>query len=141
MNRRFPTALAAFILAAAIIIALRWAQDRNPAPDNGPVVNQPQELLTLMLSRFRNRNERTTRPHDDRLRQFHPAAFTHRRCRQKTEPLAGAGVNLEHRNLPTDLNSFQMKTGNNPVVGEPEGKAGVFIQRQHQRSLFNPRPA
>ena len=78
--------------------------------------------------------------------QVHPAALAHGRRRQQAQPLAGAGVDLEDRHPPPGLDAFQVEAGDDPVVGEAEGEARVFVERDHpafspqanQRQLFSP---
>ncbi len=50
-------------------------------------------------------------PHDDRLREVHPAAFVHGGRRQQTQALASARVDLEDRATPPGLDSFQVESG------------------------------
>jgi hypothetical protein len=80
----------------------------------------------------RHRYERIAGPHHDRLRNVHPATFTHGRRRHYSQPLAGARVNLEDFYLPPGLDAFEVKARNDPVVGEAEGEVWVVVERKHQ---------
>src|SRR4051812_46215837 len=57
-------------------------------------------------------------PHDEWFRKPPPPAVADgRREEQVRRPPAG-GIEREHRNPPSRLDAVQMKTGNDPVVGE-----------------------
>src|SRR5260370_37739022 len=87
---------------------------------------------------FRYGDERFPGPHGDRLRQVHPAAVTYGCRRQQAQPLAGARVDLEDAHLLSDLHAFQMEAGNDPVGGEAECEAPVFIKWPHLSTLLIP---
>ena len=107
----------------------RQLADGEPPAD----VEQRQRRGGRTLAR--HRNERLAGPHDDRLREVHPAAFANGRRRQQAQPLAGAGVDLEDRHPPPGLDALQVEPGDDPVVGEAEGEVRVFVERQHPTPL------
>ena len=64
-----------------------------------------------ILSRFRHGDERLAGPHDERLREVHPAALAHGRRRQQTQALAGSGFDLEDFHPPPRLDALQVEAG------------------------------
>ena len=71
---------------------------------------------------FQHCHKRSPSPHDDRLIQVYPAAVGHDcRC-QRTQALARHSVDPEYGYTPSGFDAFEMETGNDPVIGEPEGE-------------------
>jgi hypothetical protein len=56
-----------------------------------------------------------------------PTAFTYWSCHQQAQPPVGAGVDLEDRHPPPDLNAFQVKARDESVIGETEGEVGIVV--------------
>src|SRR5262249_9941848 len=115
------------------------ANARPTCPSHRPQPTARRRLCSLAFS-FGNGDKRFAGPHDDRLREVHPAALAYGSGRQQAQTLAAAGVDLEDLDPPPGLDAFQMKAGNEPVVGESEGEARVFVERKHPTPLA-PTPA
>jgi hypothetical protein len=86
---------------------------------------------------FANSDKPIPGSHDDRLFQVHPPAFADGRRRQSVQPFAGAGLDPEYGDPPSGLNSRNLKSGDDPVFGESESKAGIFVKGHHRS--FSPR--
>jgi hypothetical protein len=56
---------------------------------------------------------------------------------QQAQTLAAAWVNLENRNPSHCLDAFQVKAGNNPVVGKAEREVRVTVERNHPAFFLN----
>ena len=47
------------------------------------------------------------------------------------QPLDGAGIDLEGRHPPPGPNAFEMKAGDDSILGKAEGETRVLVKRQH----------
>jgi hypothetical protein len=90
-----------------------------------------QETCRSPGSWFPHRNECLAGSHNDWLQEVHPAAFAHGGRRQQAQALAGAGVDLEYRDTPPDLDAFQMKARNDPIIGETKRETRIFMEPDH----------
>ena len=57
--------------------------------------------------------------------------------RQHSQAVARGGVDLDDGVLLTSFDAFQVETGDDPVVGKPEGEYRVFIKWDHFAFAFN----
>jgi hypothetical protein len=78
--------------------------------------------------RLRNRDKSVTASDNNRLHQIDPPAFARHPTREKSEPEAGDRVEAEHVYPYSHPDAFQMESGDNPIVVEPEEKVRVAVE-------------